>query len=367
MDIRYMSALKMYIIQLLLAMCLLLAYDVSFSAYSLKSEVKKINVFVLAGQSNMEGYAQKIQLEKLLCAVDEFEIEGNDCYLGEDETTRLFKTITDYYMVDGVPKYKYDKQLTDNEANNILNMYNNLYFRKDLLNDSNRVKIISINYVRNDDALQLRSIKSGDLSVGYGYANKSAKYGPELLIGKVLAKNMDVNDGDIVLIKLVQGGSDLYQQWRSPSMEKRLPPSTKESLYPKLIDWVKNIESNISDYFPEYQDMDLDVNIRGFFWFQGFNDMFNNDYVMTYRDNLIDFLLDLRADLSLNRLPIVIASDANNSINGLIIQQAQKTDAQILLATNYTNTRDLSAYYHYDSASPIIIGFRLGQEMLKLI
>ena len=134
--------------------------------------------------------------------------------------------------------------------------------------------------------------RHGKLTVGYG----SPKcIGPELEFGWVVG---DYFDEPVLLIKTAWGGRSLYHDFRSPSAgfpdekvlqqmlkdrQKKNPKYTMEELkqsfgftYRDMIREIKETLANLSTLFPQYQNQGYQIS--GFIWFQGWNDMINEEY-----------------------------------------------------------------------------------------
>src|SRR5262249_50587734 len=69
------------------------------------------------------------------------------------------------------------------------------------------------------------------------------------------------------------------------------------------------------------------IEVAGFVWFQGWNDMINADYAREYATNLEHFIRDVRKDLKVPRLPFVIGQmgvgGVSPSANGKRFKDAQ--------------------------------------------
>ena len=71
-----------------------------------------------------------------------------------------------------------------------------------------------------------------------------------------------------------------------------------------MIREVKTTLANLPDFFPDYNDSGYEI--AGLVWFQGFNDVINDDYREEYGRNLISFIRDVRKELGTPQLPVVI-------------------------------------------------------------
>jgi alpha-galactosidase len=71
--------------------------------------------------------------------------------------------------------------------------------------------------------------------------------------------------------------------------------------------------------------------LKGFIWFQGWNDMISAEYTAAYASNLAHFIRDVRRDLNAVTLPVVVAEmgvdgvKANDNIRRFKAAQAAGT------------------------------------------
>ena len=241
---------------------------------------KPVKVFILSGQSNMQGQATVTTL---------------DAVLGDAQTRDTFKHLK--------PDGKWA-------------------VRKD----------VWVTYLDKQERPQ--SPRFGPLTVGYGIPrderdenNKKvpvATIGPELGIGWVLG---DHYSEPVLLIKAAWGGRALKHTFRPPSamptdeviraevaaLKARKPDSDvtfeshKEAYgsdYRKIISETERALKDIEQYVPGYTS-EQGYEIAGFIWFQGWNDMVgagNPDYTQ----QLAHFIRDIRRDLKTSNLPFVI-------------------------------------------------------------
>lgn len=174
--------------------------------------------------------------------------------------------------------------------------------------------------------------KYGPLSVGFGGHKVSRdennkkrpmlSIGPELGIGHVLGDHFDEQ---VLLIKAAWGGRAVKYSFRPPSampddatvnerlvqVQKKHPDQTFDLLkksygsdYRKILAETTVVLSNIKKYFADY-DETQGYEIAGFIWFQGWNDGVgrgNPDYT----EQMAHFIRDIRGDLETPDLPFVI-------------------------------------------------------------
>ena len=258
----------------------------SANAAFAQEKSRPLKVFILAGQSNMQGHAH----------VSTFD------YLADDPTTApLLKEMRD---ADGKPKV------------------------------CERVWISSVGCL--GDAYTDLTEKKGKLTAGFGAPDD--KIGPEFTFGITMEKSCD---GPVLIIKTAWGGRSLHTDFRSPGAGPYALSSFQRENYPKqeghgipkdfaqwkvdkvketgvyyrhLIEHVKTVLKDIKRCYPDY-DPAQGVELSGFVWLQGFNDMVDSHtYPKSdepggydlYTELLAHFIRDVRKDLEAPRMPFVI-------------------------------------------------------------
>ena len=250
----------------------LLSVSFSLSANPLK-------VYLLVGQSNMQGHAAERTL----------------AHLGMDPKTKpLLEAIQN---ADGTAKVH------------------------------DRIWISSI------DTSQESGVKEGKLTVGYGAGGREPKIGPELTFGITMQKQVGE---PILIIKTSWGGKSLNTDFRSPSAgpyqfnqgqienfkkrgqdlaEERRKRAERTGVYYRLIlEHTHKVLDNIKRVYPAY-NAKASYELAGMVWFQGWNDMVDSGTYPTrgqpgsydaYSNNLAHFIRDVRRDLKAPKLPFVI-------------------------------------------------------------
>jgi alpha-galactosidase len=252
-------------------------------AGTVAAEAKPLKVYILAGQSNMEGHAR---------------IETFD-YIGEDPATApLLKAMRG---PDGQPRVC-DK--------------------------------VWISYFTGG---QTSGEGFGRLTAGYGArsdpARDGGKIGPEFTFGIAME---EAYDGPVLIIKTAWGGKSLHTDFRPPSagpyemnasqqrryrergvdIEKWKADKAEATgkYYRLMVDHVRKVLADPQRVCPVY-DAQAGHDIAGFVWFQGWNDMCDGD---TYPDNhkpgayalytelMAHFIRDVRRDLKAPDMPFVI-------------------------------------------------------------
>lgn len=249
----------------------------ALAALALPMHAKPLQVFILAGQSNMQGQAK----------VSTFE------HIGMDPAT---KPMLDEMMgSDGKPKV------------------------------CERVWISSIGCADQEQA--------GKLTAGYGSSQNGPKIGPEFTFGLYMQK---FTDAPILLIKTSWGGKSLNTDFRPPGAgpyvfnETQLANFQKQGkdiekikaekvaakgvYYRLMIEHVKRVLGDIKRVVPSY-DAAQGYELAGFAWFQGWNDMVDQGTYPqrdkpggydAYSTVMAQFIRDVRKDLDKPKLPFVI-------------------------------------------------------------
>lgn len=137
--------------------------------------------------------------------------------------------------------------------------------------------------------------RKGKLSAGFGV--KEDRIGPELGFGKVIG---DACEEPVLLIKLAWGGKSLAKDFRPPSSGGEVGPFYKE-----IVSRTQAVLKNLKTEFPEFGERGYEL--AGFGWHQGWNDRVNQSFNDEYEKNMANFIRDIRKDLGVKNLPFVIA------------------------------------------------------------
>ncbi|MFN4874827.1 MAG: sialate O-acetylesterase [Akkermansiaceae bacterium] len=259
------------------------------------ADAKPLKVFILAGQSNMEGPAD----------ISTFD------YIGDDPATApLLK------MMRG----------TDGKATTADGAW-----------ISYHTGVGEKNFTLN-----------GKLTAGYGSmwgadpTRPGTKVGPEFTFGLAMDAAFDE---PILIIKAAWGGKSLHTDFRPPSAGAFVIPKETQDMWDKhpqgahgipkaeerakwnadkvaatgiyyrlMIEHVKKVLADPKQVIPEY-DAKQGYEIAGFVWLQGWNDMVDGqvypkhnqpDRFASYTQNLAHFIRDVRKDFKAPKMPFVI-------------------------------------------------------------
>lgn len=236
-----------------------------------------LKVFILAGQSNMQGHAH---------------VRTFDAMALNEDAAPILEKIAD---ADGAPRVVDD------------------------------VWISSLG--------SAKDIKTGQLTVGYGADGRGPKIGPEFAFGIYMHEALNE---PILLIKTAWGGKSLHTDFRPPSAgpyqfnESQLENFRKRGVDPAqaaaekaeatgryyrlMIAHIEAVLSDVGEVVPGY-DENQGYELAGFVWFQGWNDMVDGGTYPNrgraggydqYSELMTTFIRDVRNDLKTPDLPFVI-------------------------------------------------------------
>jgi len=298
-----------------------------------QSSANTVQVYILAGQSNMEGQG----------VVD---MDHPKYYNGG-------KGILNRVMADPKNAARY-KHLKDEQGNWT---------------------------VRDDVFVRFRNrqgVMAGGLTIGFtGYGSNDSRHhiGPELQIGHRLG---DAAEAPVLLIKTAWGGKSLFKDFRPPSAGGDVG-----EYYTKMHAEVKESLDNAAKEFPSLEGRQLEI--TGFIWFQGWNDMFDKDALAEYETNLTHLIKDVRKEYNKPKLPVIIGELGNGGPkageNMLAIRAAQKAAAarkefdgtvKFVSTTAFArpkeNSPNVGHGHHWfgNAESYFLIGDALGKAMVEL-
>ncbi|MFK7911619.1 MAG: sialate O-acetylesterase [Akkermansiaceae bacterium] len=236
-----------------------------------------LKVYILAGQSNMQGHAH----------IDTMDVIGLD-----PKTAPMLKEMRNS---DGTPK---------------------------ILND---VWVSSLG--------SSEDVKTGKLTVGFGVNKKGLRIGPEYTFGIYIQKHVKE---PILIIKTAWGGKSLSKDFRPPSagpfplserhieMLKKKGEDTASAkaarveqtghYYRLMTEHVQKVLKDIKAVYPGY-DPKQGYELAGFVWFQGWNDLVDTKTYPdcnkpggydAYTEVLGHFIRDVRKEFAAPKMPFVI-------------------------------------------------------------
>lgn len=291
-----------------------------------------VKVFILAGQSNMEGQA----------VVD---LDGKDYNFGKG---------TLVYLMKDPAKAGQFKHLKDDKGQWRARGDVWVYYQPE-----GRVRM------------------AGPLELGYTPYGDKHHFGPELQFGHVVGDHFA---NQVLLIKTCWGGKSLYKDFRPPSSGGQVGP-----YYTRMIAQVREALDNLKEDFPDYHDQGHEL--AGFVWYHGWNDGIDpTNAVPEYEKNLVNLIKDVRKDLQAPNLPAVIGEITGPWVKApdawATLRKAQAAAAlrpEFKGNALFVETHDFvrqpedsphpnQGYHEYGNAETyFLVGDALGKGMLKLL
>ena len=291
---------------------IVLCLGIHSNVYAQKT-AKPLKIFILAGQSNMDGHAKTSSFEHLAMDPDSKSL----LTVMQDKNGK--PTVCDHVWIS------YAGGKNDGQAH-------------------------------------------GKLTTGWGArldaTKDGGKIGPEFTFGITMEQTLNE---PILIIKTAWGGKSLHTDFRPPSAgayefnEQELKKMAQKGkvvnqakldrekatgrYYKKMIKHVKEVLADVGRVCPDY-DPKAGYELAGFVWFQGWNDLVATDVYPNrgkpggydlYSELMADFIIDVRTDLNAPKLPFVIGV---LGVNGPV---DQFSDRQKRLKATYSNFRKAMA------------------------
>jgi len=144
-------------------------------------------------------------------------------------------------------------------------------------------------------------LKRGGVTIGFtGYHGKH-HMGPELEFAHVVGDHFKEQ---VLLIKTAWGGKSLYKDFRPPSAGGTVGP-----YYKRMIAEIREVLGDVKKQFPTYDGSGYEI--AGFVWLQGWNDMCTPAAIPEYANNLGCLIDDVRKEFDAPRLPVVVGELGN--------------------------------------------------------
>ena len=144
--------------------------------------------------------------------------------------------------------------------------------------------------------------RKGYLDADFGDLSSQGRIGPEYGFGLVVGSQL----GDpLLIIKTAWGGTSLAREWHPPSSGGTVGPC-----YTSMVAIVHGTLARLSTELTNFNYNGGGYEIAGFGWHQGWNDRISRDFVAQYETNFINLIKDVRAEFRVPKLPFVIATTA---------------------------------------------------------
>ncbi|MCH7227033.1 hypothetical protein [Haloferula sp. A504] len=225
------------------------------------------------------------------------------------------------------------------------------------------------------------------LPFGPGFGNSDAKssFGPELGMGIYIA---ELEASPILLVKSNRGGRSLAVDFR--------PPSAVEARGGNV---GPNFTNTVNVFSALLDDLDADLGdngvldgynnatgyeVCGFVWLQGWNDALNANMRLEYEENLVDLVHDIRAsDPRIPAdLPVIVPESADQNAemnvaraNAVAILNAERPGTAVIFENNnligndwtaqgYPFTLDFGSHFNGRAENYLEVGWRVGKAVV---
>ena len=235
------------------------AEEPSKKTYTWDSDPNGVQIFILAGQSNMVGHGKTE--------------EGHDNVKGGIGSLR--------YQVEHDPEH-----------------YGHLVNPDGTWKTRNDVKV----WWRDSDITAPRAVIKGNLKIGYAQSRNPGWIGPEYGFGWTIADRLKQ---PVLIIKVAWGGKSLNVDFRPPSAAAARGGAVGP-YYNALVEYTHDCVSNLGTEFPEWKGKGY--RIAGIGWHQGWNDRVDKTNSANYEANLVDLIKDLRIEFGNAKLPVSITT-----------------------------------------------------------
>ena len=243
--------------------------------------------------------------------------------------------------------------------------------------------------------------RTGGLKPGFGA--RSSTIGPELSFGTVVG---DALKEPVLIIKTCWGGKTLMVDFRPPcagplpkamaakmlaGIQRREPNATMKAVeertgtfYRLMMNEVADTLKNLKTIYPAYDGKGYEI--AGFGWHQGWNDGLSHEMVAAYEENLVRLIKDVRREWKTPNLPVVIAVSGfggrNQKIDrrlgiiaaqhGAAARKEFKGTAASIETRDFFRPREQSPGgqgYHWNNNAETyyLIGEGMGKAMVELL
>lgn len=212
-------------------------------------------------------------------------------------------------------------------------------------------------------------MKAGPLSIGYAVHEGDHHFGPELEFGRIMGDHFEE---PVLLVKTCWGGKSLMEDFRPPRSGGEVGP-----FYLKMIEEYREAIAELGTRFPKLRGMKTEL--AGFVWFQGWNDMYVDGALDAYAENLSNLVKDVREELNAPALSFVVGQTGNANNEALWEGQKAATlrpefKGQAMYVPTRSFLRDPEqspnqghAHHWFGNAESYLrVGDGLGQAMVTL-
>ena len=219
--------------------------------------------------------------------------------------------------------------------------------------------------------------KIGPLTLGFTPYGGRHHFGPELQFGRVVGDQLE---NQVLLIKTAWGGKSLYKDFRPPSSGGQVGP-----YYVKMIREIETALARLKLEFPSAKASGYELS--GFVWYQGWNDGVDpKKAIPEYEQNLVNLIHDIRKELKAPALPVVVGELTGPWVDApeawAKLRQSQKAAAarpEFLGNVAFVETRQFvrpasespnpgHGHHEFGNAQTgLLVGDALGKAMISLL
>lgn len=170
-------------------------------------------------------------------------------------------------------------------------------------------------WAKRDDVFIKYNDDRGQGGLTVGYATPENRFGPELQFGNVVGDAIDdpvliikcAWGGRALAVEFRPPSSGLGDYTTRDKETKELKPLPDEAYGPAYRDTIRIVKETLADIKSVVPDYDgSGYELSGFVFFQGFNDIIDQKKMDEYGVNLSNLIHDVRKDLAAPKLPFVI-------------------------------------------------------------
>ena len=232
---------------------------------------------------------------------------------------------------------------------------------------------------RDSDINKPRAVLKGDLKIGFSQSRNPGWIGPEYGFGWVMGEHFKQ---PVLIVKIAWGGKSLHTDFRPPSAVKARGGEVGP-YYQAIIDYTRDAVDNLAAEFPELKGKGY--RIAGFGWHQGWNDRVDAKASADYEKNLADFIRDLRKEFGNPKLPFSITTTSMApppEVTAVELAQLAVADPKkypefkgnVMTTNARPFWRDASVspsnfgyHWNHNGESQFLNGTAMGQKMLELL
>lgn len=239
---------------------------------------------------------------------------------------------------------------------------------------------------RDSDLEAARAVIKGDLKIGYSQSRNPEWIGPEFGFGWAVGEALDK---PVLIIKTAWGGKSLHVDFRPPGAAAARG-GVVGPYYTGMIAYVRDCLTNLATEFPsatnpEFAAVGYRYRIAGFGWHQGWNDRVDATFSANYEANLVDLINDLRAEFGTPGLPISITTTGMDppatytavELAQLAMANAAKypqfqtnvrvTDARPFWRDASVSPSNFGYHWNHNGESQYLNGTAMGRKMIELL